>query len=105
VATVGVLLAEAVGNNGPPSISASVDAISAVHGGYLARVTITNHGAETAADVVLEGELVHGGRVLESSTVTLDYLPGEAERQAGFFFSRDPATAVLRIRPVAYRGP
>jgi uncharacterized protein (TIGR02588 family) len=42
---------------------------------------------------------------VESSEVTIDYVPGEATRRAGIYFSRDPRLHRLEIRAKGYDIP
>lgn len=103
--TLIVLGMAAVETAQPPDIDARADTVISLAHGYLARVTVSNHGTETAADVVVEAELSGAGPATERSTVTLDYIPGRAERTVGFFFTSDPGTGELRIRAHGYTQP
>jgi uncharacterized protein (TIGR02588 family) len=77
LATVGFLGYEAVlGGETPPDIVNRVTAMRPTPGGYLVQVEVRNRGGETTAALTLEGTLKEGGRELETSEVTLDYVPG-----------------------------
>jgi uncharacterized protein (TIGR02588 family) len=43
--------------------------------------------------------------MIESSTSTIDYLPGESQRGGGLFFEHDPQTLRLVLRPLGYEEP
>lgn len=64
-----------------------------------------NRGRETAAALVLEGELKEGDKVVETAETEFQYLPGESSREAGLYFSRDPAGLRLEIRVKSYQKP
>ena len=103
--TLIVLGVAAAETSEPPRIGTRADTVISLADGYLARVIVSNHGTETAADLVVEAELSGVGQTIEKSTVTLDYVPGRAERTIGFFFAADPRVGVLRIRAHGYRQP
>ena len=64
-----------------------------------------NLSPATAAAVQIEGELVEGERVLATSQVTLDYVPGNSERRGGLFFRENPQAYDLEIRALGYAKP
>lgn len=74
-------------------------------GGYVVRFRARNSGATTAAALTISGELHDGSTLLESSEVTLDYLPPRAERQGGLIFHNDPSAHDLRLEPRGYVDP
>ena len=61
--------------------------------------------AATAAAVQIEGELLDGERVIATSQVTLDYVPGNSERRGGLFFREDPEAHGLKVRALGYAEP
>ena len=89
----------------PPDVSVRAVRTLRTAGGWLVEIEAANRGTETAAELEISGELSRGGRVLESATATVDYLPGGARRRAGLYFSEDPGTGELRLRPVGFREP
>ena len=106
LAAVGFLLHDAiVPPTTPPDIAIEVDSIVEVRGGYLVEFRAVNTGYATASALVVEAELLDGEEVVASSEVTLDYVPEQAERAAGVFFTEDPRRHRLEIRPRGYEHP
>lgn len=105
IAILGVLVTESAGSERPPDVQVRADSVVRVTDGWLAPFTAHNRAATTAADLVVTGELWDGATKVESSTVTLDYLPGGAERSGGLFFERDPRSLTLKLRAAGYQRP
>jgi uncharacterized protein (TIGR02588 family) len=106
VGTIGFLLYRAVtGGSSPPEVEISVEAITPIRSGYLVEVSVSNTGEGTAAELTLTGELRDGTEVVETSTVTLDYVPSQSSREAGLYFSEDPREFELSLRAEGYRAP
>ena len=103
---IGFLLFDA--RNSPrsaPSIRIAIDSIITAGDGLLVEFHARNAGTTTAAGVRVEGRLSSDSGVVETSEVTLDYVPGESARSAGLFFSLDPREHRLDIRPTGYERP
>jgi uncharacterized protein (TIGR02588 family) len=109
VAAVGLVLTVALlaflirsalnGPRQPPNITVAVDSVVHLDAGWLAFVTASNAGDETAADVTLEG-VIGGGE--QRSTALLDYLPPRSSRTAVLMFSSDPGSR-LAVRASGFR--
>ena len=100
LSVIGLMLYEAVTGSGlPPEMNVEVT------GGYLVQFDVRNTGERTGAEVTVEGELRSGEQVVESSQVTIDYVPAEAVRSGGLFFTRDPAAHSLEVRVLGYDEP
>lgn len=84
-----------------PAIAISVERIVATEAGYAVEVTARNLSPATASHVEIEGQLAGGA----TSSMTLDYLPGESERKGGLFFKEDPRTRQLEVRALGYEEP
>jgi uncharacterized protein (TIGR02588 family) len=89
----------------PPLIDVRVDTVIAVSGGYLVEFRASNSGQSTASGVTIEGELKADTGTVEKSEVTIDYVPSQAHRKGGLYFSKDPAKYKLEIRPKGYDRP
>ncbi len=106
VGMLGFVLAQALeGSTSPPDVTVRVQDVVQTSNGYLAQVVAENAGDETAAALTLEGELKRGDEVIETSTLTLDYLPGRARRNAGLFFRNDPREYTLEVRAKGHEKP
>lgn len=88
-----------------PDLGVEVAGISPSASGHLVRIKVSNAGKRTAAAVEIEGSLEEGGRTVETSRVTFDYVPRGSATQGGLWFSRDPAGYALTIRAVGYQEP
>jgi uncharacterized protein (TIGR02588 family) len=106
-AMLGILGWEALKGNGKhaPFVEVSVEGVTAAAGGYIVEVALRNRSPSTAAAVEVEGELASGGRTIETSSVTIDYVPGESTRRAGLFFSHDPRDLEVDVRALGYAQP
>lgn len=104
--TIGSLLYEIITEEKtPPEIKVSVGEIRNINEKYLVEFTLENEGTATAADVTIEGELKAGERVIETSDVTVDYIPSKSRKKGGLFFSENPQTHDLKIRAKGYNKP
>lgn len=103
--TVGFLLFEAFTDaERPPEVVLRVIAIEPSGEGFLVRLEVRNTGDEAAAELSVEGSIERGGRTLETSEITFDFLPPASVREGGLFFSEDPRGA-LSLRALGYREP
>ena len=89
----------------PPAIEVAVRRIAAAPGGYLAEFEALNRAGGTAQSVEIEGTLRGGGAPDETSSITLDYVPGHSRRYGGLFFRRDPRQGALELRAHGYQTP
>ena len=46
-----------------------------------------------------------GTAIVETSSATIDYVPGHGAAEGGVFFSRDPRRMTLKIRPLGFQTP
>lgn len=88
-----------------PEVTVEHVSTHAVRGGYVVRFRARNHGGATAAALQVEGELRRDSSVVETSGVTLDYVPSFSERRGGLFFRADPDRHELRLVPKGYADP
>lgn len=96
---LGYLLAEGFRRpDGPAVVTVRPDSVVPVPDGYLLMITLQNDGGDTAADVIVRGELREGGEIVEESEATVDFVPVGAERGAALHFERDPAGRDLSVR-------
>jgi uncharacterized protein (TIGR02588 family) len=89
----------------PAMIGVEVAGILPMTEGFLVEFTARNEGTRTAADLVVEGSLLRVDSVVETSTATLQFVPGRAERSGGLFFSKDPSEYRLEVRPTGFDQP
>jgi uncharacterized protein (TIGR02588 family) len=74
-------------------------------GGYVVTFRARNSGPSTAASLLISGGLSNGSRIIETSDVTLDYLPPLGERRGGLIFRNNPDRYQLRLEPKSYVEP
>ena len=89
----------------PPDVVVAKLAVTRASSGHLVRIRASNQGGSAAAGLTLTGTLRQGTVEVEASEVTLDYLPAHSSKDAGLFFTRDPAGLVLTLRAEGYQEP
>lgn len=92
-------------NDFPPIISVHQERVVAANQAFVVEFTAKNTGGSTAKSLEIEGVLTSGGKELEKSAVTIDFVPSHAERRAGLIFSHDPRQYQLDIRPKGFDRP
>jgi uncharacterized protein (TIGR02588 family) len=100
-----MLYTEFVRDNSPPLVTIAIDAIAPSGDGYVVKIGVINRGSSVAAGLVIEGVLSDNSSAVETSTITIDYVPSGSQRQAGLYFTRDPRTLRLQVRPKGYVDP
>ena len=95
----------AVSGDRPPAFELSVGGISRSGDGYVATFKVRNLGAETAANLGVEGKLTQRGQEVETAATSLTYIPGDSEREGGLFFRNDPGQFELELRATGYEKP
>ena len=104
--SIGFALYEAaVGDSSPPDVTVQVAGIVPAQNGFLVEIRVVNNGGETAAGLTVEGELRNGTEIVETSNITIEYVPSRSERQGGLFFTLDPREYDLRLRAKGYETP
>ncbi|SFA78473.1 TIGR02588 family protein [Rhizobium sp. NFR07] len=89
----------------PPAFAVTVRERQAVEGGYRVTFDIANASSQTAATVVVRGEIVDGDTTVEDADITFDYVPGQSKASGSIFFSQDPGSRPIRLRAVGYTEP
>jgi uncharacterized protein (TIGR02588 family) len=82
-----------------------IDEILPSNHGYLVSLIIENRGGATATALVVEGVLRKGGQDVETSLLTVDYVPAGSRRDVALFFASDPQQGDLIVRPKGYIEP
>lgn len=105
-AMIGFILYDAIsGSTRRPDITVVVGQVAATGGGFRVGFRALNRGDVTAAHIDIEGQLRRGEHTLETSKVTLDYLPPHSERTGGLFFRNDPGQYRLQLGAKGYSEP
>lgn len=106
VAMIGFVLYRAVSATmAKPDLEVLVGQIEAVDGGYRVEFRAINRSDATAAGVKVEGQLRSGDRTIETSEVTLDYVPARSEKKGGLLFNHEPGQLQLQIEAKGYTNP
>jgi len=90
---VGVIIWEALQPAAPPALSARIVKVQATPAGQVATVKVANAGDDTAAGVEIEG--VVGD---QTTSATLDYVPGHGHANAYLRFDADPRDARVTVK-------
>ena len=77
--------------------------VASTHG-HVVEIRVRNLSSRTAASVQVEGKLSGAGEA-ETSSASIDYVPGHSEAKGGLMFTRDPATSQLDLRITGYENP
>lgn len=105
-AAIGFMLSEALTEpDTPPIIKVSIETIIQTEYGYIVQFRAYNHGQQTAARLVVDGELKSDTGTVEKAQVTIDYLPSESGRTAALLFTNDPREYTVEIKPRGYDRP
>lgn len=88
-----------------PAIDVAIRRIVPAGSGFVVEIEAVNRSGGTAAAVEIEGELKSGGTSLETSSFTLDYVPGHSRRSGGLFFSEDPRRHQVEVRALGFQTP
>jgi uncharacterized protein (TIGR02588 family) len=88
-----------------PVVTVEVKEVVAVAGGYRVEFRARNMGGATAAQVEIEGSLSDTEGSAEKGRVVLDYIPSHSQREGGLFFTRDPKSNSLTLRPLGFTRP
>jgi len=89
----------------PPDVRVVEDGVVALQDGWLVKFRAANAGAQAAAELLVEGELIGPDGAIETSEATVDYLPPRSEREGGLFFTHDPRQHEVRLRAKGYVDP
>lgn len=85
----------------PPAITVTAGQVTQTGSGYVVAFEASNASRGTAAAVEIEGKLPSG----ETSTATLDYVPGRGKTAGGLFFKEDPRGQHLELRALGFQTP
>jgi uncharacterized protein (TIGR02588 family) len=115
LATIGYLLYQGFQVQDSPEIVLEVDSVIAQETGYLVEITVTNQGGQTAAGLVVTGNLLpkqtsgdsasSNDQPVESEQVTFDFVPPRSYRQGGLIFSYNPLDYDLELNAGGYTKP
>ena len=103
---VGYLLFLGVGTgSGPPDLQVRPARVTQQHDSHLVIVEVENAGGSPAAAVQVEGRLFEGGEDIQTSQVTIDYVPIDGTADGGLVFTEPPGEFELRLRVLGYQTP
>ncbi|MFA6113092.1 MAG: hypothetical protein WC729_03850 [Sphingomonas sp.] len=88
-----------------PQIDVAVTGVSPAASGFIVAFEARNRTDGTAAAVEIEGVLKAGGAEIETSSATIDYVPGKGKAAGGLFFHEDPRKAALEVRALGFQTP
>lgn len=88
-----------------PAIEVRAARIAPSGTGFVVQFEAANRSSGTGAAVTIEGKLSGAGGEEETSTATLDYVPGESKVTGGLFFRQDPRRGTLDLRATGFQTP
>ena len=95
-----------VGQDDPvPLLTARVMTVTPAVQSHVVTLKVTNASGRTAATVQIEGVLDKGSPAEETSSATIDYVPGHSEAEGALVFSADPRGRPLDLRITGYEHP
>lgn len=89
----------------PPAVRVEATEVASVPGGYRVIFQAHNSGGAAAAQVRIDGTLSGTSQSPETSSVILDYIPGQSMREGGLFFTQDPRSGRLSLRALGFTKP
>lgn len=89
----------------PPAVVVQTGSISKTGNGFVVEFTARNLSGGTAAALEIEGQLLDGTNVIETSSASIDYLPGHGSAEGGLFYQHDPQGLAIQARPLGYQSP
>lgn len=89
----------------PPVVRIEVESTARAGRGWVVEFRAVNRGPTTAAGLTVEGTLHGDAGAVETSQVTIDYVPADGSRGGGLFFTKNPREYRLQIRPMGYDRP
>ncbi len=89
----------------PAHFSVTAGSASSINDSYVVPFSVKNLGSQTAADLTIEATLIRGEQTVETSNVTLDYVPANSEREGVMFFTKNPNDFELEFRALGYNKP
>lgn len=104
---VGVVAWEAVRTPADPvpRLSVTTGRLVQQDGSYLLTLELNNAGMATAAAVQVEGTLRNGGEPVETSSASINFVPGNSRASGGLIFTKDPRKHSLDLRVTGYQVP
>lgn len=88
-----------------PDIAVAATGIAPGGPGYVLTFEASNKTGGTAAAVEIEATLKDGDTIIETSSATLDYVPGHGKAKGGVFFADDPRRYELEVRALGFQIP
>lgn len=105
LAVLGFLIWDGTRASAPAQFTTIMEPVRASGNRFYLPMKVENSGGESVQSLGLTVELLDGESVLESSSVTLDWLPEESTRSVVFVFEQDPENFRTRIEFEGYQVP
>ena len=88
-----------------PLLEARVKSVTQAGRSHVVTINVTNASGRTVATVHVEGVLGKGQPDEETSSATIDYVPGHSEASGALVFTADPRGRPLDLRITGYEHP
>lgn len=89
----------------PPDIQVNAAEAIRTTRGYVLPIEAVNVGGESAAALMIAGQLRTPEGDVETSEVTFDYVAPHSSKKGGLFFEHDPKAYELKLRVLGYQEP
>ena len=89
----------------PPDLHLEAGTPVRSSGGYAIPITVSNRGDDTAEQALIEVALMKESREVETSELTIAFVPGRSRREGWVIFRTDPRCCALRLRTVSFELP
>lgn len=88
----------------PPNIAVVLGEVSQKDGAFAVPIEVSNHGSETAENVVIKVVLQDDSDI-EKAEITFAFLPGKSSENGYVVFSKKPESKNLKIHVKGYGTP
>lgn len=107
LAAAGFLVYEGMRPQHPAVFNVRTEAVRQAENAYYVPLFVTNTGTRSAQSLHLEVRLdeKQGGKLVEKSELTLEWVPAHSQRRAVAAFEHDPAKYDLKVRVQGYEEP
>ena len=88
-----------------PILSVQAQRVVQTPSGHIVEFVVQNSSSQTAAAVHVEGTIKGSTAEEETSSTTVDYVPGRSSAKGGILFTSDPRAGGLELRVTGYEIP
>lgn len=105
LALAGFFVWESLQQKSPPGIAVQAETPWQREGTYYLPVDVQNTGDLSVQNLRIQGRLMDGRQVVETTEAKVSWLPAHSTRRVVLAFERDVRTYDLQVRPEGYEQP